>query len=55
MARTRRRSSGGGDYEGAGEGAERDGITANAVAPGPIATPMFFAGKTEEAGEGSGG
>ncbi|KAG0458352.1 hypothetical protein HPP92_023509 [Vanilla planifolia] len=24
------------------------GITANAVAPGPIATPMFFAGKTEE-------
>lgn len=24
------------------------GITANAVAPGPIATPMFYAGKTEE-------
>ncbi|KAH6781197.1 Rossmann-fold superfamily protein [Perilla frutescens var. hirtella] len=25
------------------------GITANAVAPGPVATEMFFAGKTEEA------
>lgn len=24
------------------------GITANSVAPGPIATPMFYAGKTEE-------
>lgn len=24
------------------------GITANAVAPGPVATPMFFAGKSEE-------
>lgn len=24
------------------------GITANCVAPGPIATEMFFAGKTEE-------
>ncbi|GFP79858.1 short-chain type dehydrogenase/reductase [Phtheirospermum japonicum] len=27
------------------------GITANAVAPGPVATEMFFAGKTEEAVE----
>lgn len=25
------------------------GITANAVAPGPVATEMFFAGKSEEA------
>ncbi|KAL6911626.1 hypothetical protein ACP4OV_000431 [Aristida adscensionis] len=24
------------------------GITANSVAPGPVATPMFYAGKTEE-------
>ncbi|GJN22517.1 hypothetical protein PR202_gb10086 [Eleusine coracana subsp. coracana] len=24
------------------------GITANSVAPGPVATPMFFAGKTEQ-------
>jgi 3-oxoacyl-[acyl-carrier protein] reductase len=24
------------------------GITANSVAPGPIATPMFYAGKSEE-------
>lgn len=24
------------------------GITANAVAPGPVATPMFYAGKSEE-------
>uniref|UniRef100_J3MBW6 Uncharacterized protein n=1 Tax=Oryza brachyantha TaxID=4533 RepID=J3MBW6_ORYBR len=24
------------------------GITANSVAPGPVATPMFYAGKSEE-------